>query len=109
MKKEEIEYLKELNKQGLTILTFQPYGHRFVVHKNTQNKISNDIIGKGKKVSEFLDHNKEEPGKVHLYADNFHINKQIFTPDQFQELANEERQQMEKYSKKTEFPENSER
>lgn len=109
MKKEEIEYLKELNKQGLTMLTFQPYGHRFVVHKYTQNKISHDIVGKGKKISEFLDHDKDEPGKVHLYADNFHVNKELFTPDLFQELADEERKQMEQYSKKVEFPENSDK
>jgi len=107
MKKEEIEYLNELNKQGLTSLTFQPYGHRFVVHKNTQNKISHDIVGKGKKLSEFLDHLKEEPGRVHLYAENFYANKLVFLPDQFQDLANIERDEMEQYSEKAEFPENS--
>ncbi len=106
MKKEEIEYLRELKKRDLTILTFQPYGHRFVVHKNTQNKISHDIVGKGKKLTEFLDHIQDEPGNVHLYVDNFHANKQIFIPEEFRKLADTEREEMDQYAEKAEFPEN---
>jgi len=105
MKKEDIEYLEELNKQDLTILTFQPYGHRYVVHKNTQKKISHDFIGKGKRLSEFLDHVEEEPGLVHLYAENFNSNKHFCLPGQFQKLADVEREEMNQYLEKTEFPE----
>ena len=54
-------------------------GYTFVVHRNIQNKISHDLIGEGKELSEFLDRSDKEPGRCHLYKMNLHVTKDLFT------------------------------
>ena len=83
MNKEELQELMELKKKGLTKLRLVGTDAIFIVHKNIQNKISHDIIGEGKELSEFIDRSEKEPGKCHLYRVNLHVTKDIFTPEEF--------------------------
>ena len=55
MDQKELQELIELKKKGLTKLKLVGLNHTFVVHKNIQNKISNDLIGEDRELSEFID------------------------------------------------------
>lgn len=108
MTKEEIEYLRKLDKQGLSVLTIIPNGERFIVHQNTQNKISYDFIAKRKKISEFLDHSNDEPGLVHLYAETFNANKRFLSPETYEELLAKEKEEFKKFTNCYEYSETKE-
>ena len=64
---EHLKELRKLHKKGLTKLILRDIRHEFVVHKNVQNKIAYDLIGKGLELTEFLDRSEEKPGICHLY------------------------------------------
>ena len=55
MNSEDLKELKALKQQGLTKLKLVGLDHSFIVHKNIQNKISYDLIGEDKEISEFID------------------------------------------------------
>ena len=105
MDSEELRELRELNKKGLTKLSLIGKNNKFVVHKNTQNKISHDLIGKGKLLSEFLDRSPDAPGVIHLYASNLDANKKHILPEVLEQLVIEEDKEMEIYATKAEYPE----
>jgi hypothetical protein len=65
-------------------------GHVFIVHKNIQNKISYDLIGEGKELSEFIDRSPTEPGRCHLYKANLHVTKDLFLPEELDEAMRRE-------------------
>ncbi len=90
MNPDELKELIELKKKGLTKLKIVGVGYTFVVHRNIQNKISYDLIGEGKELSEFLDRSEKEPGRCHLYKMNLHVTKDLFTPDELEEAIQRE-------------------
>jgi CheY-like chemotaxis protein len=90
MNPDELKELRELKKKGLTKLKLVGLDHSFVVHKNIQNKISHDLIGEGKEISEFIDRSSAEPGRCHLYKVNLHVTKDLFLPDQLEEAIRRE-------------------
>jgi len=90
MNSDELKELRELKKNGLTKLKLVGLGHAFVVHKNIQNKISHDLIGESKELSEFIDRSPSEPGRCHLYKANLHVIKDIFIPEELAEAVRKE-------------------
>lgn len=90
MNAEELKTLRELKKKGLTKLKLLGLERTFVVHKNIQNKITHDLIGAGKEVSEFIDRSPDEPGRCHLYKANLHITKDLFLPEELEEAIKQE-------------------
>lgn len=90
MNSEELQELISLKKQGLTKLKLVGTGATFVVHRNIQNKISHDIVGEGKELSEFIDRSATEPGRCHLYKTNLHVTKDIFTPEELADAIRKE-------------------
>ena len=90
MNAEELKELRELKKSGLTKLKLVGLEHTFVVHKNIQNKISHDLIGEGKDLSEFIDRSPSEPGRCHLYKANLHVTKDLFLPEELEEAIQKE-------------------
>lgn len=99
MNREELQELIELKRRGLTKLKLVEIGATFIVHKNIQNKISYDIIGAGKELSEFIDRSENEPGRCHLYKANLHITKDLFTPEELENAIRIEDQIAEKFTK----------
>ncbi|MFH0974855.1 MAG: response regulator [Spirochaetota bacterium] len=97
MNKEELQELIELKKKGLTKLKLIGTETTFIVHKNIQNKISHDIIGEGKELSEFIDRSEKEPGRCHLYKVNLHVTKDIFTPQELEKAIQIENEIAEKF------------
>lgn len=98
MNSDDLKELKSLKQKGLTKLKLLGLDHTFIVHKNIQNKISHDLIGDGKEISEFIDRSKEEPGRCHLYKINLHITKDLFTPDELEEAINAENEIATKFT-----------
>ena len=90
MNQEELKELIALKKKGLTKLKLVGTQHTFVVHKNIQNKISYDLVGDGKELSEFIDRSEKEPGRCHLYKANLHVTKDLFIPDELEEAIQKE-------------------
>ncbi len=101
MTPEELRELSELKKKGLTKLKLVGTGYTFVVHRNIQNKISHDLIGEGKELSEFIDRSEKEPGRCHLYKMNLHVTKDIFTPDELEDAIKNEDQIALKFANST--------
>jgi hypothetical protein len=89
---------RELKKQGLTMLKVVGLPGSFVVHKNIQNKISHDLIAKGKEISEFIDRSPNEPARCHLYRANPLITRDLLLPEEFAEAARLEDEAAAKYS-----------
>lgn len=102
---EELNELRELDRKGLTKFSLIDTGHKFIVHKNLQNKISHDFIAKRKLLSEFLDRSTDDPGIIHLYASNLHASKRHILPDILEALIQEEDNAMKDYTMKAEYPE----
>jgi len=105
----ELKELRELDKQGLAKFSLIDTGHKFIVHKNLQNKLSHDFVAKGKLLSEFLDRSVEDPGIIHLYALNLHANKRHILPETFEELEKQENEELEEYTARADYPEKRER
>lgn len=101
MNSEELQELRALRKQGLTKLKLVGLGHVFIVHKNIQNKISYDLIGEGKELSEFIDRSPTEPGRCHLYKANLHVTKDIFLPEELDEAIRKEDEVAMKFNNAT--------
>ncbi len=91
----------QLKKKGLTKLKLVGTDHTFIVHKNIQNKISYDLVGEGKELSEFIDRSEKEPGRCHLYKVNLHVTKDMFTLDELEEAIQKENEIAIKFSKVT--------
>jgi CheY-like chemotaxis protein len=98
MNRKELQELIELKKKGLTKLKLIGVGATFVVHKNIQNKISYDLVGEGKELTEFIDRSESEPGRCHLYKANLHVTKDIFTPDELESAIQVENEIAEKFT-----------
>lgn len=98
MNADELEDLRELKKKGLTKLKLLGLERTFVVHKNIQNKISHDLIGGGKEVSEFIDRSPDEPGRCHLYKANLYVTKELFLPEELEEAIRQEDELAAKYN-----------
>jgi len=105
MDSNELKELIELDKKGLSKFSFIDSGHKFIVHKNLQNKLSNDFIAKGKLLSEFLDRSPDDPGIIHLYASNLSASKRHITPSFLDELIKGEDEMMENFTIRSEYPE----
>lgn len=98
MNADELEALRELKKKGLTKLKLLGLERCFVVHKNIQNKITHDLIGAGKEVSEFIDRSPDEPGRCHLYKANLYVTKDLFLPEELEEAIRQEDAMAAKYN-----------
>jgi hypothetical protein len=83
----------------LTKLKLVGLDHTFVVHKNIQNKISHDLTGEDKELSEFIDRSESEPGRCHLYKTNLHVTKDLFVPDELNEAVRNENEIVMKFEK----------
>jgi CheY-like chemotaxis protein len=90
MNYDELQELRGLKKQGLTKLKLVGLDYVFIVHKNIQNKISHDLIGECKELSEFIDRSPLEPGRCHLYKANLHVTKDLFLPEELEEAIRNE-------------------
>lgn len=97
--------LRELDKKGLAKFGLVDTGYKFIVHKNVQNKISHDLIAKGKLLSEFLDRSPDDPGIIHLYAANLNASKRHILPEVLDQLIQEDDKELVKYTTKAEYPE----
>lgn len=104
MNSDELKELRELKKAGLTKLKIVGLNHAFVVHKNIQNKISHDLIGEGREVSEFIDRSSSEPGRCHLYKGNLHVTKDLFLPDELEEAIRQEDEIAKNFNQLTDKP-----
>lgn len=102
---EELKELRELDKKGLAKFSLIDTGHKFIVHKNLQNKISHDFIAKRKQLSEFLDRSTDDPGIIHVYASNLRSSKRHLLPEILEQLVKEEDEDMKNYTTKAEYPE----
>jgi CheY-like chemotaxis protein len=102
---EELKELRELDKKGLAKFSLIDTGHKFIVHKNLQNKISHDFIAKKKQLSEFLDRSTDDPGIIHVYASNLRSSKRHLLPEVLEQMVKEEDEDMKKYTAKAEYPE----
>lgn len=102
MNAEELHELRELKKRGLTKLKIVGLGQAFVVHRNIQFKISHDLIGENKELSEFIDRSPSEPGRCHLYKANLHVTKDLFLPEELEVAMREEDEIAVRFSKATE-------
>lgn len=102
MNSEDLKELRSLKQKGLTKLKLVGLDHDFVVHKNIQNKVSYDLIGEGKEISEFIDRSEQEPGRCHLYKVNLHVTKDLFTPEELEQAINEEDEIVTRFSNITE-------
>jgi len=87
---EHLKELRELDKKGLTKLILRDIRHEFVVHKNVQNKIANDLIGKGLELTEFIDRSEDRPGVCHLYKSNLCVTMRYVLPEEYKKLVTEE-------------------
>ena len=96
---EQLRELIELKKKGLTKLKLVGLDHTFVVHKNIQNKISHDLTGEDKELSEFIDRSESEPGRCRLYKTNLHVTKDLFVPDELNEAVRNENEIVMKFEK----------
>lgn len=105
MNADELKDLRELKKKGLTKLKLLGLERTFVVHKNIQNKISHDLIGAGKEVSEFIDRSPDEPGLCHLYKTNLYVTKDLFLPEELEEAIRKEDELAAKFSHVADQPE----
>jgi len=101
MNSEELKELRELKKKGLTKLKLVGLGYAFVVHRNIQNKISHDLIGEGKELSEFIDRSTSDPGRCHLYKANLHVTKDLFVPEELEEAIRDEDEVVMKFGNVT--------
>ena len=101
MNQEELKELIARKKKGLTKLKLVGTQHTFVVHKNIQNKISYDLVGDGKELSEFIDRSEKEPGRCHLYKANLHVTKDLFIPDELEEAIQKEDEIVAKFKNAT--------
>jgi len=104
MNAEELQELRALKKKGLTKLKLVGLGHVFVVHRNIQNKISHDLIGEGKELSEFIDRSTSDPGWCHLYKANLHVTKDLFLPEELEEAIRREDEVTMKFGNVTDKP-----
>lgn len=102
---EELKELRDLDKKGLAKFSLVDAGHKFIVHKNLQNKISHDFIAKRKQLSEFLDRSVDDPGIIHIYASTLRSSKRHILPEVLEQLAKKEDEEMERYTTKAEYPE----
>lgn len=98
MNQAELNELRELKSRGLTKLKLIGTEHTFIVHKNIQNKISHDLIGEGKELTEFIDRSENEPGKCHLYKVNLNVTKDLFLPEELEEAIRKEDEMALKFS-----------
>jgi len=96
MNHEELQELRRLKEKGLTRLKLIGTNYSFIVHKNIQNKISYDLVGMGRELTEFIDRNETEPGRCHLYKTNLYVTKDLFLPDELEQaIQAEDRMAME--------------
>lgn len=102
MNPKELQELRELKQQGLTKLKLVGLGHTFIVHRNIQNKISHDLIGEGKELSEFIDRSPSEPGRCQLYKANLYVTKDLLLPDELEEEMQRENEIAVKFNNPTE-------
>jgi CheY-like chemotaxis protein len=98
---DELQELRALKSKGLTKLKLVGLDHVFVVHKNIQNKISHDLIGECKELSEFIDRSPSEPGRCHLYKTNLHVTKDLFLPEELEDAIRREDEVAMKFSNAT--------
>ncbi len=98
---DELQELRALKSKGLTKLKLVGLGHVFIVHKNIQNKISHDLIGECKELSEFIDRSPSEPGRCHLYKTNLHVTKDLFLPEELEDAIRREDEVAMKFSNAT--------
>lgn len=101
MNQKELQELIQLKKKGLTKLKLVGTEHTFVVHKNIQNKISYDLVGEGKELSEFIDRSENEPGRCHLYKMNLYVTKDLFTFDELESEIEKENEIAVKFNNLT--------
>jgi len=97
MDSDYLNKLRELDKQGLTILTIREKPAQYFVHKRVQNKISHAFFGKGQEVVQFLDHAQDRPGLCHLYKYNLHSSVWALLPEEYEQLCKSEKEEMENY------------
>lgn len=107
MNSDELAELRALKKQGLTKLKLLGLERSFVVHKNIQNKISYDLIAKGKDLSEFIDRSPDEPGRCHLYKANLYITKDLLLPEELEDAIRQEDEHAGRFSEKYEVRESA--
>lgn len=95
MNPDYLKKLRELDKEGLTILKINQ--GCLIVRKNVQNKISHEFVENNNEVVEFLEHS-EEHGVVHLYRNRFNLDFSIrvVTPEDFERMSIEEKEEMKK-------------
>lgn len=99
MNADELKELRELKKNGLTKLKLVGLDRWFVVHKNIQNKISHDLVGEGKEITEFIDRSPEEPGRCHLYKANLYITKDLYLPEELEDAIRKENESIVRFDK----------
>lgn len=104
MNSDELKELRELKKKGLTKLKLIGLNQAFIVHKNIQNKISHDLIGLNKELSEFIDRTPSEPGKCHLYKANLHITKDLLLPEELEGEIKRENEVALRFTNSTDQP-----
>ncbi len=106
MSSDELEELRKLEKKGLAKFSLIGTEHKFLVHKNIQNKLSHDFIAEKKLLSEFIDRSPDSPGIIHVYASNLHANKKFISTELLNQLMPEEDKKMEKFTNKVEREKN---
>lgn len=100
---EEAKELRDLEKKGLSKVTFSCFMNpvTVVVHKNVPQKISRDFIGKDIELTSFLDRSEERPAECYLFRKNYMLNARHLPPEKYSELLVAEDKELEGMEKFT--------
>ncbi len=88
--------LRELDRKGLTKLHLRT--GQFIVHKNTQKKISCDLTVRNKELITFLDRTEGKPGLCHLRREDIALTMRYLLPEEYGALVKEEDEMLKDYS-----------
>ncbi len=92
----ELNELKELDKQGLVKFQVIDASSGFVARKDILQKLINDLSTQNA-FTEIVDRNIKSPSLVQICASNVWLRKSKLTPEEFEKMVCEEDLMLEKY------------
>ena len=96
---DELNELRELDKQGLTKFLVIDASTGFIAHKGAEQKLIDDLSNSDRVFSEIVDRTHQGHSLVQIHASNIWLRKTYLTPDQFQQLVREEDLILESYKR----------
>jgi hypothetical protein len=96
---DELNELKELDKQGLTKVLVVDTSASFIADKRAIDRLICNLSDSDKAITELVDRSQQGQSSVQIYASNISLRKYALTPDQYQKLVCEEDLILEDYNK----------